>query len=124
MSINPKFTVFLTAYIECALWSTTDNSDESGGDPLDNNYSPDDLHFKTFEQMERDCREFWTEHKAVLSRDPGRGGYDFWLTRCDHGAGFWDGHWSDENGKRLTDASRAYGNVDLYVGDDGKIYSS
>ena len=35
-----RFERFLRGYIECALWSSMDQSDEqTGGDPMDKNYS-------------------------------------------------------------------------------------
>jgi hypothetical protein len=49
------------------------------------------------------------------------GGHDFWLTRNGHGAGFWDGELGDI-GDRLTEASKAFGEVCLTVCDDGEIY--
>ena len=50
-------------------------------------------------------------------------GHDFWLTRCGHGAGFWDGDRPEPAATVLTKASKAYGEVDLYIGDDGKVYA-
>ncbi len=50
-------------------------------------------------------------------------GLDFWLTRCGHGAGFWDGDWKEPHAAALDALSKQFGNVDLYVGDDGKIYA-
>lgn len=50
-----------------------------------------------------------------------RAGHDFWLTRCGHGCGFWDRDLG-ELGDRLSDAARAFGEVWMYVGDDGKVY--
>ena len=41
----------------------------------------------------------------------------------DCGAGFWDGDWKEPHGDRLTELSKTFGEVDLYVGDDGKIYA-
>ena len=49
-------------------------------------------------------------------------GHDIWLTRNRHGAGFFD-H-SYENEKQLTDAAQALKEVDLYLGDDGRLYFS
>lgn len=40
---------------------------------------------------------------------------------CGHGAGFWD-RGLGEVGDALSKACEPYGSVDLYVGDDGKIY--
>ena len=34
---------FTRGYIDAALWSSTDNSDEGGGQPLDSNYSVNDI---------------------------------------------------------------------------------
>jgi hypothetical protein len=50
--------------------------------------------------------------------------HDFWLTRNGHGAGFWDGDYEEELGEKLTAICKKMGSIDLYVGDDNKIYSS
>ena len=122
---------FFNAYVEAALWSTTDNSDEQGGEPLDQNYSVDDIADESLAAMEQDCQAFWQANHEDLGqyRDPQYsaaelGGHNFWLTRNGHGAGFWDGDLPDDVGKRLTEAAKAFGEDDLYVGDDGKIYNS
>ena len=114
---------FTIAYTEAALWSSTDNSDDSGGNPLDDNYGIDDLAPETIQSIIEDCQAFQNEHFEDIANDLERAGHDFWLTRNGHGAGFWDGDWDEEIGDRLTKASDAYGSVDLYVGDDGRIYS-
>jgi hypothetical protein len=114
---------FLNAYIECALWSSTDNSDDQGGEPLDANYSPDDIAPETLERMRADCAKFYAANRDDIGGEDARAGHDFWLTRNGHGAGFWDGDWPEEIGERLTAASKAFPEVDLYVGDDGLIYS-
>jgi hypothetical protein len=129
---------FFRAYVGTALWSTDDESDESGGEPLDRNYDIDDLAPTARESMLRDCATFYTansEHihcdDAPLSRDfegsiaareAAMAGHDFWLTRCGHGAGFWDGDWPEPAASILDKAARQFGNVDLYVGDDGRIH--
>lgn len=114
---------FTTAYIEAALWSSTDESDEQGGEPLDANYGLDDIAPETLASILNDCEAFQQDHAEDIGSEPERAGHDFWLTRNGHGAGFWDGDWDDDIGQRLTDASDVYGSVDLYVGDDGLIYS-
>lgn len=48
-------------------------------------------------------------------------GIDFWLTRCGHGAGFWD-RGMGELGDKLTAACKTFSNVDVYLGDDNLIY--
>lgn len=126
---------FIRAYIGCALWSSTDNSDpETGGEPLDYNYGPEDLEESARVKMESDCASFYNDPANREGLDTWReafgtdeqAGHDFWLTRNRHGAGFWDHFYGDTEdtkaGDRLSDAAKAYGGVDLYVGDDGKIH--
>lgn len=116
---------FCESYIETALWSSTDNADDSGGEPLDKNYSADDIAPSTMKQMVKDCKAFYeSERKSLAVGTDGQGGHDFWLTRNGHGAGFWDGDWPEPEATKLTKASKAYGSYDLYVGDDGKIHGS
>jgi hypothetical protein len=115
----------LRAYIECALWSSTDNSREDGGDPLDDNYGPDDLAPEAFESMREDVTDFlascWNDDVDLSPIEPGQIGHDFWLTRNHHGAGFWD-RGLGELGEELTRRAQAYGSSDLYIGDDGTLY--
>jgi len=109
---------FLTAYIVAALWSSTDDQDE----PLDTNYGIDDLAPETLQKMEEDCESFLEENREDIGLRREDAGHDFWLTRNGHGCGFWDGDWSEDAGERLTVSSKRFGEVDLYVEDDGKIY--
>ena len=101
---------FTRAYIECALWSSTDNSDESGGLPLDKNYGEADITIASLKKMIKDCADFQVECATDLAQagsDP-QNGHDFWLTRNGHGAGFWDRDYGDV-GDRLSEACKAYG---------------
>lgn len=118
-----KLDAFTAAYLECALWSTNDDSDERGGNPLDDNYTVNDIAPEALEEAIADCKAFQADHAADIDGNEEQAGHDFWLTRNGHGAGFWDGDWPREVGERLTEASKVYGGVDLYVGDDGLIYS-
>jgi hypothetical protein len=125
---------FLMAYEEAALWTSSDNSDESGGEPFDENYGPEDFAEETQKAMLADCVAFLDAAHTFInaetclgnSRMPMRqAGMDFWLTRCGHGVGFWeDDRWTVEAGKTLTELADKAGNVDLYLGDDGLIYQS
>lgn len=122
---------FTRAYIEAALWSTNDESDETGGVPLDNNYSAEDIAPDTMAAMQRDCADFKKRYAHIVEDDNPKGrhdrwelaGHDFWLTRNGHGAGFWDGDWP-KHGDELTRAAKSYGTFDLYVGEDGAIHGS
>lgn len=115
---------FVRGYVECALWSSSDQTDDQGGEPLDANYSPDDIATESLMRMTLDCDAFMTECAADLADiEAGQAGHDFWLTRNGHGAGFWDRGLGDL-GERLSDAARVHGSSDLYVGDDGALYIS
>jgi len=107
---------FTRAYVEAALWSSLGEDEQ----PLDDVYGPEDIAPETLAQMSEDCAAF-QEAEAADLEDPERDGHDFWLTRNGHGAGFWDRGYGPR-GEWLTKAAHVYGSVDLYVGDDGKIY--
>jgi hypothetical protein len=113
-----RLDTFTQAYIEAALFTSTDDD----GAPLDDRFGIDDIAPETLATMVADCDRFTTDHFDDIADDYPRAGHDFWLTRNGHGAGFWDGDWPDEVGDRLTQASKAFGEYDLYVGDDGRIY--
>jgi hypothetical protein len=123
-----EFRQFFTAFIECALWSSHDNSTESGGEPFDANYSRSDIAFSSALSMARECRDFMRAHYDDLSAyafeySVESAGHDFWLTKNGHGAGFWD-RGLGALGRRLSENAKVYGSTDLYLGDDGKIYAS
>lgn len=119
---------FVDGYVTCMLWSSTDNSNESGGDPLDLNYDADDLDESTTSSAISECMAFIDANRKDLEEATAqegytwaRAGHDFWLTRNGHGAGFFD-RGLGTVGDRLQDAARLYGGRDPYVGDDGKVY--
>ena len=114
---------FVNSYIETALWSSNDESDESGGEPLDKNYGPSDLAPETRRQMFLDAASFYKANLMDFD-DPGRAGHDFWLTRNEHGAGFWDGDYPEPQATRLTKAAEEYGQFDLMVGNDNQIHGN
>lgn len=132
--------IFFYAYVEAALWSSTDNSRPGGGDPLDQHFVPADIDAETREKMRADCQRFQEENADLLTRYyselPGsrlagqtkawkgeaQAGHDFWLSRNGHGCGFSDRAVSHEVIDALQAEAEAYGQYDLYIGDDGKIY--
>ncbi len=118
-TLNP----FQRAYLECALWSSNDNADDQGGEPLDANYDITDIAPETLAKMLADCDAFEASYAELLERagDRSQNGHDFWLTRNGHGAGFWDRGYG-EAGKLLSDACKAYSSCDIYPGDDGQLY--
>lgn len=121
-----KLTPFQNAYLVAALWSTNDGSNESGGEPIDANYSIDDIASECITQAISDCDAFQYKNAVLLAQagDDEQNGHDFWLTRNRHGTGFWDRGYSKEVGDALTDTAHAMGEIDLYIGDDGVIYGA
>lgn len=129
-----KLDHFTLAYIQAALWSTNDESNESGGEPLDSNYSIEDIAPDTMAKIVADCARFQELHGALFvmknirrpTGDAGScsemAGHDFWLTRCGHGAGFWDGDWEEPAATILTDSAKEFGEIDIYVGGDKKLH--
>jgi len=117
---------FTRAYIVCALWSSTDNADDSGGDPLDSNYDESDIAPDTLKQMAEDCAIFQRDNDIEgYGDDDSQAGHDFWLTRNGHGCGFWEeDHGTPEQCAKLNKAAKAFGSFDLYIGDDGQIHGS
>lgn len=126
----------LEGYITAAMWSSTDETDESGGNPLDDNYDANDLAPNVYEQMRADCRAFLKVIAALGITDADlftecvgswessyeeHVGHDLWLTRNGHGCGFWDGGWG-AIGERLSMAAQSIGSANLYLGDDITIH--
>ncbi len=122
---------FLSAYFDAALWSSTayvgepDTEDE--GEPMDENYGLEDFDRETLKNMMAEARMWRSSVEPILEDLEGfeesQVGHDFWLTRNGHGVGFWDGDWPEPEATQLDEASKKAGEINLYVGDDGLIYS-
>lgn len=124
LNLNRDVDPFTKAYIECALWSSTDDS----GEPLDKNYDWTHLSDVTLLAMVFDCRCFQEACSKLLcvsqSSNASEGGHCFWLSRNGHGSGFFDSdHFANGVRDFLHESAKSFGEVNLYVGDDGKIYS-
>lgn len=124
--IETDLDLFERAFFGCALWSSNDH-DAEGEPPLDQDYSIEDIADETILKLKGDCDAFRQANRELLDAvteqfgaDESQHGHDFWLTRNGHGAGFWDRGYLDA-GDKLSEAARAYGEVNLYV-QDGKIY--
>lgn len=110
---------FTRAYLECALWSSTDDE----GSPLDDSAGIEDCSARLLEQATEDCRDFREANASDLDGiEDSQAGHDFWLTRNRHGAGFWD-RGLGERGARLTEAAHVYGEVYLWTDDEGTVHS-
>jgi hypothetical protein len=128
---------FILGYKIAAMWSSVHMEDENDncGTPFDQLDPEPEWSEEALTAVKADCEAFCLEHENdlldyMLERACNlvdgaaieHAGHDFWLTRCGHGVGFWDRGMGDL-GKRLTEACKAYGSLDLYVGDDGQIYA-
>ena len=117
--------------IETLLWCSTD-----GDEPLDRNYSVSDVAASDIERLSAEFDAFEEAADAVafavdmdtaleefgpLRHDVDNVAYDYILTRNHHGAGFWDGDWS-EIGDELTKLAQKLPEIEPYVGDDGVVY--
>ena len=111
----------LTSYIQCALWSSMDDS----GEPLDGQYSEEDLSAETIEKMTADVERFVREAKdAIIDSGISESdiGHDFWLTRNGHGAGFWDRGLDKEVSDQFCKICDSFGSCELYLDDDNEIH--
>lgn len=114
-----KIDEFTRSYLQTCLWTETD-----GEECLDRNHDFSHLSREFVERAHKDCASFQDRNQHDLrGESPNRAGHDFWLTRNRHGAGFWDGDYEEDKGKRLTAVAEQYGEVSVYVGDDGLIYA-
>lgn len=122
--MSNTFDAFTLGYLTAALWTTDDNPG-SGEWQEHDDWTIDDIAPDAIQDAIADCAAFQIDNGADLEHagDAERNGIDFWLTRNHHGAGFWDRGYGAV-GDRLTDAAHAYGEADLYRGDDGKLYFS
>ncbi len=136
---------FTEHYISCALWCGVlaykhaddceyDDSDadtctcEPELESSDGPHHDDELNEDTLESLTSDAHDFYASNVVDLRASTltmEQAGHDFWLTRNRHGAGFWSrkrlGKDADAALDRLTEASHAYGEQSLIVGDDGKV---
>lgn len=133
---------FTQGYIEAMFFTETDPSvtlaDCEAGEvewnegtvPVDSGFA--DLHPDSLEAIKALCERFQTHARHTLSEayaveidtldkgrinyDPNWAGHDFWLTRNDHGAGFWD-RGLGQVGDDLTELAKAYGEANVWFAD-------
>ena len=143
---------FTQDYLIAALWSSTGDDDEPlDRDHSISDIAPEAIERaeKDCAQFQAaNLADF-----ALADLKEGHGGHNFWLSRVGHGSGFFDEHsfsvcpadnetWTfgervaKKNAldltcncpyhacQRLQDAARKFGNVDIYKGDDSKLYFS
>jgi hypothetical protein len=119
---------FFRQYLATALWSSNDESNETGGEPLDSNYSIDDFTKESLRKARKDCDNFVAYAAEDLEKlkeehgaDDGQNGHDFWLTRNGHGAGFWDRGYG-KLGDEISKKAKSFGEAHIMVGRGGKLH--
>ena len=133
MEMNPT----LTALVQTILFTESDIY----GEPLEDNYSIADFDEESLKKLYSEYQQFIAIAEEKITEKIGENWdciddfydvqqpalnqteHDYVLTRNRHGAGFWDGDYQ-EHGDALTALARPYGEVNLYLGDDGRIYQS
>ncbi len=132
----------LTAYLEGALFTSTDESDPDGGggEPLDKNYDVTDFTDASCRAAQKDLDKFmksmdemilvlqdWFEENGEEEEERDFGltdiGYDFWLSRNGHGVGFADRpeKYGPELCEKLQEIARTFGEVHAWVTEQGTI---
>lgn len=122
---------FIEAYKTALLWSSGDGEENESFEAFE--LSPE-----AHQKCVKDCRWFMAVAKPLLARYVAEivahptstpwamAGHDFWLTRAGHGAGFWDrglGELGDQL-SALCGFRKRFDNVEVYLGDDGKVHLS
>lgn len=123
--LKPVVDKVFRQYLITALWSSTDDHDN----PLDDNYSIDDIHSDSIERLRVDVENF-IETNILFMQTWGddyesQTGHDLWLTQNGHGVGFWESEWEcsvTNAGYHLNEAAKQLGERFLYVGDDGMVH--
>lgn len=115
--------------VRALLWSEYDDN----GTPFDANYGAVNIYNPHVEALRALVRGMVNtdddDHPdygvwEIINRheiDPESFGHDFILTANSHGAGFWDRGYG-QDGDILTDIAKPYGDISLYVGDNGTLY--
>ena len=107
---------FTEAYLNALVWSSDDESQEwreaQASDALR-------------ERARIEARAFLYRAAVYIDAEPtapgmAHAGHDFALTRNRHGVGFWDGDWP-VYGDLLTKLAHSFGEIELYVSDEGEI---
>lgn len=131
---SDEFRSFVHGYKVTALWASSTEGDNP--EPLDGVYSIEDFGDSANERIHEDCLSFLERggyaaiEQAIATGavacgpdfdEWGRAGHDLWLTRNHHGAGFWDGDWSEPYAAQLTEMAHALGECSIYES-EGQLF--
>lgn len=105
-------------YLQTILWSNIDENDL----PLDENYSIEDFDRSVVDSAKKDINVFMNNIGTLAEKyDPQTLVIDLLLTRNRTGAGFEDGDYGDDE-NILASAAKRFSELEIYVGNDDKIY--
>lgn len=112
----------VVAYLTAALFSETGPDSE----PLDQVYGIEQFSPEAWVLAVADCKEFCRQAAPWIRQMPAGCklsdlGHDLWLTRNHHGAGFWDGDWPEPVGTALTDLTKKFKELSIYL-DKGSLH--
>jgi len=111
---------FTKAYIEALLWSNSGEHESPLGEDANITQISEELN----KIIAFECKAFQDKYGHLFKGEEHRAGHDFALTRNGHGAGFWEtDRWQKDVGEQLTQASKEFGESEVYFGDDTLIYS-
>lgn len=113
---------FVSEYIVTLIWQAPE---DDNGDNLDA-YTIDDMDTGDCKRIRDDCERFLAIAMLPLQNTPdsytmAQAAHDYALTRNGHGVGFWDRGLGDI-GEQLSSICDDMGEMDIYLGDDGKLY--
>jgi hypothetical protein len=114
----------LNSYLTCALWASSFYNDDTKVDvEFDTIYDITDFTDEFIKSAILDVHNFVNDCGNMLDAwDDTQIGHDFWLTRCGHGAGFWDRDLPYGNEiSKLVGHGTKYPNIDLFITDDNKV---
>lgn len=112
----------LRGYLGTALWSERDVLIDNHNLDLEKDFDLDDFTKEAIDKAKKDCELFKEKAGDLLNGlDLSIVGHDFWLTRNGHGAGFWDGDYEKSVGEKLTQISKEFGVINLFLTEDDKI---
>jgi len=113
----------LKGYLVAMLWSET-GSENDDYEHLDEKFNVDDIDKDSVRVALNDIIAFMDKARDIFTEaelsDLEQIGHDLLLTRNHHGAGFWDGDYT--NGEPLTKLCEEMGESKAYAGDDGIVY--
>jgi hypothetical protein len=112
--------IMIEAYLEAALWSSTDDD----GNPLDKKFDYSAWSAEAMMRARMDCEEFIEKAGDALDDVSMESvGHDFWLTRNGHGAGFWDRSetYGPDMAQFLTAVAKDFSPLNIWQNTDGGL---